>query len=308
MTRRGWLLFAAMGIIWGIPYLLIKVAVGELTPAALVFFRTAVGASLLLPAAAMRGDLGPLRAQWRPLVLYSLVEVAVPWFLLADAERHLSSSFTGLIIATVPLVGAVLAWGTRAEYRVDGRRLAGLVIGFVGVAALLGLNVTVWDFGAVGEVVMVSVCYAVGPVIIARRLSAVPAVGVVAASLALTALLYAPLGLAQMPRHLPSAAVLGSVLALGAVCTALAFVLFFALIAEVGPVRATVFTYVNPAVALYLGVVLLHEPLTVGVVVGFALILVGSYVANRRDASPRDVGTETTAPTESSSIAAGPRP
>jgi drug/metabolite transporter (DMT)-like permease len=171
MTRRGWLLFAAMGIIWGIPYLLIKVAVGELTPAALVFFRTAVGASLLLPAAAMRGDLGPLRAKWRPLVLYSLVEVAVPWFLLADAERHLSSSFTGLIIATVPLVGAVLAWGTRAEYRVDGRRLAGLVIGFVGVAALLGLNVTVRDFGAVGEVVLVSVCYAVGPVIIAPVVS-----------------------------------------------------------------------------------------------------------------------------------------
>jgi drug/metabolite transporter (DMT)-like permease len=288
MTRRGWLLFAAMGIIWGTPYLLIKVAVGDLTPAALVFFRTALGAALLVPVAAMRGELGPLRALWKPLVLYSLVEVAVPWFLLADAERHLSSSFTGLLIATVPLVGAVLAWRTRAEYRVDGRRLAGLLIGFAGVAALLGLNTQVHDFGAVGEVAMVSVCYAVGPVIIARRFSAVPAVGVVAASLAITALLYAPVGLAQMPHHVPSAAVLGSVTGLGVVCTALAFVLFFALIAAVGPVRATVITYVNPAVALCLGVVLLGEPVTVGVIAGFALILVGSYLANSRDARPSE--------------------
>jgi drug/metabolite transporter (DMT)-like permease len=289
MTRRGWLLFAAMGIIWGTPYLLIKVAVGDLTPAALVFLRTAIGAALLVPIAAMRGELRPLRALWKPLVLYSLVEVALPWFLLADAERHLSSSFTGLLIATVPLVGAVLAWRTRAEYRVDGRRLAGLLIGFAGVAALLGLNAQVRDFGAVGEVAMVSVCYAVGPVMIARRLSAVPAVGVVAVSLALTTLLYAPVGLAQMPNHLPSAAVLGSVIGLGVICTALAFVLFFALIAAVGPVRATVITYVNPAVALGLGLVLLGEPVTVGVIAGFALILLGSYLANSRDARPREV-------------------
>jgi drug/metabolite transporter (DMT)-like permease len=289
MTRRGWLLFAAMGIIWGTPYLLIKVAVGDLTPAALVFLRTAIGAALLVPIAAIRGELRPLRALWIPLVLYSLVEVALPWFLLADAERHLSSSFTGLLIATVPLVGAVLAWRTRAEYRVDGRRLAGLLIGFAGVAALLGLNAQVRDFGAVGEVAMVSVCYAVGPVMIARKLSAVPAVGVVAVSLAITTLLYAPVGLAQMPNHVPSAAVLGSVIGLGVICTALAFVLFFALIAAVGPVRATVITYVNPAVALGLGVVLLGEPVTVGVIAGFALILVGSYLANSRDARPREV-------------------
>lgn len=289
MTRRGWLLFAAMGIIWGTPYLLIKVAVGDLTPAALVFLRTAIGAALLVPIAAMRGELRPLRALWTPLVLYSLVEVALPWFLLADAERHLSSSFTGLLIATVPLVGAVLAWRTRAEYRVDGRRLTGLLIGFAGVAALLGLNAQVRDFGAVGEVAIVSVCYAVGPVMIARKLSAVPAVGVVAVSLAITTLLYAPVGLAQMPNHLPSAAVLGSVVGLGVICTALAFVLFFALIAAVGPVRATVITYVNPAVALGLGVVLLGEPVTVGVIAGFALILVGSYLANSRDARRREV-------------------
>ena len=286
MTRRGWLLFAAMGVIWGIPYLLIKVAVGDLSPATLVFFRTGIGATLLLPVAALRGDLGPLRAHWKIVVLYTLIEVALPWLLLADAERHLSSSFTGLLVAAVPLVGAVLAWRSRAEYRLDRTRVAGLLIGFAGVVALLGLNMTSRDFGAAGEVAVVSICYAVGPVIITRRLSTVPAVGVVAASLGITVLIYAPLGLLQMPHRWPSAAVSGSVVGLGVICTALAFVVYFALIAEVGPVRATVITYVNPAVALCLGVVLLHEPLTVGVILGFAMILVGSAVANRRDASP----------------------
>ena len=289
MTRRGWLLFAAMGFIWGIPYLLIKVAVGDLSPASLVFLHTGIGALILVPVAAMRGNLGVLRPYWKPVLLYTLVEVAVPWFLLADAERRLSSSFTGLLIAAVPLVGAVLAWRTGAADRLDRRRVGGLLMGFFGVAALLGLNVAVRDFGAVGEVLFVSLGYAVGPMIIARRLGAVPAVGVVAASLGVTALIYAPVGLVQMPHHVPSAAVIGSVVALGVVCTALAFVIFFALITEVGPVRATVITYINPAVALGLGVVLLREPLTVGILVGFALILAGSFVANRQDTKPHDL-------------------
>jgi len=289
MTRRGWLLFAAMGFIWGIPYLLIKVAVGDLSPASLVFLRTGIGALILVPVAAMRGNLGALRPHWKPVLLYTLVEVAVPWFLLADAERRLSSSFTGLLIAAVPLVGAVLAWRTGAADRLDRRRVGGLLIGFFGVAALLGLNVAVRDFAAVGEVLIASVGYAVGPMIIARRLGAVPAVGVVAASLGVSALLYAPVGLLRLPHHVPSAAVIGSVVALGVVCTALAFVLFFALITEVGPVRATVITYINPAVALGLGVMLLREPLTVGILVGFALILAGSFVANRQDTKPHDL-------------------
>jgi drug/metabolite transporter (DMT)-like permease len=179
------------------------------------------------------------------------------------------------------------------------------------VAALLGLNITIGDVRAVGEVAVVSICYAVGPVIITRRLSTVPAVGVVAASLGITALIYTPLGLLQMPRHVPSTAVLSSVVGLGVVCTALAFVLFFALIAEVGPVRATVITYVNPAVALGLGVVLLHEPLTAGVILGFGMILVGSVVANRPDAGSRRPGSSPDRPTvetdtEAPGIAAAP--
>lgn len=287
MSRRGWLLFLAMGVIWGIPYLLIKVAVADLTPATLVLFRTALGALILVPLAAARGELAPLRRHWRWILLYTVVEVTVPWFLLADAERHLSSSLTGLLVAAVPIAGALLAWVTRGVDRPDARRVAGLVVGFVGVAALLGLDVSRGSLAAVAEVGLVIVGYASGPMIISRRLADLPVVGVVAASLALTAVVYAPLGLAQLPQATPPTRVLASVGVLGVVCTALAFILFFALIAEVGPVRATVITYINPAVALLLGVFLLHESFTLAALAGFALILAGSFLTTRRSTKPR---------------------
>ena len=271
-----------MAVIWGIPYLLIKIAVGELTPASLVFSRTLIGAALLLPVAAARGWLAPLLPYWRWVLAYTLVEVSLPWFLLADGERRLSSSLTGLMIAAVPLIGAVLQLLTRGDDRLDRRRVSGLLVGLIGVAVLLGLNVSFRDLGAVAEVGLVAVGYAAGPIIIARRLPTLPAVGVVAASLVLTALFYAPLALRQLPRAMPSAQVLMAVLILAVVCTALGFLLFFALIGEVGPVRATIITYFNPAVALLLGVTLLREPFTVGAAVGFSLILAGSVLATRR--------------------------
>ena len=285
MTRRGWALFAAMAVIWGIPYLLIKIAVGELTPASLVLLRTAGGAAVLLPVAAARGWLAPLLPYWRWVIAYTVVEVSLPWFLLSDAERRLSSSLTGLLIAAVPLIGAVVQRLTRGDDRMDPGRMVGLLVGLVGVAVLVGLNVSFRDLGAVGEVGLVAIGYATGPIIIARRLPRLPAVGVVAASLALTAIAYAPLALPQLPRTLPSGRVLLAVSILAIVCTALAFLLFFALIGEVGPVRATIITYFNPAVALLLGVALLHEPLTVGAVIGFGLILVGSILATRRSSA-----------------------
>jgi drug/metabolite transporter (DMT)-like permease len=284
MTRRGWALFAAMCLIWGIPYLLIKVAVSDLNPVTLVFFRTAIGAVLLVPLAAARGSLPPLLPYWRWILAYTFLEVALPWLLLADAERRLSSSLTGLLIAAVPFVGVLLGRLTGADDRFDARRLLGLIVGFLGVTALVGLNVSARDLGAVGEVGLVAVGYAVGPMIVARRLAHVPGLGVVAVSLALPAVAYAPLALANLPATLPPGRVLVAVGLLGVVCTAIAFLVFFALIAEVGSVRATVITYVNPAVALALGVALLGEPLTVGAGVGFLLILLGLFLATRRGA------------------------
>ena len=287
MSRRGWALFAAMGVIWGIPYLLIKVAVADLSPTSLVFLRTAVGALILIPLAAGRGGLRPLRPHWRAVVIYTAIEIGVPWLLLSDAERHLSSSLAGLLVATVPLIGALLARVTGAADRLQLRQIGGLAVGFAGVVALVGLDVSRGDLGAVGEMAVVTICYAVGPMIIARKLGGVPAVGVVAASLALSAIAYAPAGLLQLPSTMPSARVIAAVLVLAVVCTALAFLLFFALIAEVGPVRATIITYVNPAVALTLGVLLLSEPFTLGAGLGFVLILFGSFLATRRPAAAR---------------------
>ncbi|HKY49952.1 MAG TPA: DMT family transporter, partial [Candidatus Limnocylindria bacterium] len=273
MTRRGWILFIAMGLIWGIPYLFIKIAVGELTPATLVLLRTAIGAALLLPIAAARNELRPLLRHWRWIAVFTFVEVAAPWFLLSDAERRISSSLTGLLIALVPSIGAILAWATGSDDRLDPRRVVGLGLGFLGVAALVGLDVGATDLGAVAEVALVALGYALGALIIARKLSSLPLVGLVAASLALTMIVYAPIGLAQLPSALPSPQVLLSVAVLGVVCTALAFLLFLPLVKEVGAARATVITYVNPAVALALGVAVLGEPLTIPIVLGFVLIV-----------------------------------
>jgi len=271
-----------MALIWGIPYLFIKIAVGELTPASLVFLRAAIGTVLLLPLAAARKDLAPLVRQWKWIVIYTFVEVAAPWFFLSDAERRISSSLTGLLIAAVPSIGAVLAVLVGGHDRLDSRRIVGLALGFLGVAALVGLDVRADDLGAIGQVGLVALGYAIGPMIIERKLARLPSLGVVAASLGVTAVAYAPFGLAQLPATLPSASVLLAVAVLGVVCTALAFVLFFALVAEVGAPRATVITYVNPAVALALGVALLGEPFTLGIAIGFVLIVLGSILATRR--------------------------
>jgi drug/metabolite transporter (DMT)-like permease len=285
VSKRGWLLFAAMGLIWGVPYLFIKVAVGELTPASLVLLRTGLAAVLLLPVAAARGELRPLTRFWRPLLIFTAVELAVPWFLLSDVERRLSSSLTGLLIAAVPLVGAVLGWFTGAD-RLDARRLAGLGVGLAGVAALAGLDLGSGNALALLEIAVVAIGYALGPFVLARGLAEAPRLGVISAALALTALAYLPVGVVQMPAHRPSGAVIVAVTVLAVLCTAVAFLLFYALIDEVGPVRSTVITYVNPAVAVVLGVLFLHEPLTWSIALGFALILGGSVLATRRSRVP----------------------
>lgn len=279
MTRRGRILFVALCLIWGVPYLLIKVAVAELSPASLVFLRTAIGALLLLPIVLVRGDVRALLPRWRPILLFTVVEIAVPWLLLSHAEQRLTSSLSGLLVACVPLVGAVAARVSGRPEPLGGRRFAGLWIGLAGVLALLGFDVRGGDLLAVGEMVLVVIGYAVGPMVVARRLGGVRTLDVVAVSLAAGAVLHAPAGIAQLPAAWPSPAVVAAVAILGVLCTAVAFVLFFQLIGEVGAVRATVVAYVNPAVAVAAGVAVLREPLTVGTVVGFVLILAGSWLA-----------------------------
>ena len=283
MTRRGLLLFASMCVVWGIPYLFIRVAVGELSPAMLVFLRTGIAALILVPIALTRGGgLRPLLSRWRPLLLFAAIEVAVPWFFLSSAEQHISSSLTGLLISAVPLVATVITLASGNRDRIGQGTLVGLLIGVVGVAAIVGFDLRATSSTALLEIGLVVIGYALGPVILARYLSDLPSVSVIAVAVALTALVYAPLAVIQRPTAVPSLEVLASVGVLAVVCTALAFLLFFALIAEIGPVRATVITYVNPAVAALLGVLVLGETFTLGMGAGFVLVLLGSTLATGR--------------------------
>ena len=288
MSRQGWVLFVAMCLIWGVPYLLIKVAVGAVEPAVLVFLRTAAGAALLLPFALRRRDLAAVARHWWILLVYTCVEVGVPWLLLSDAERTLSSSLSGLLVATVPLIGVVLSALVGGHEPFSGRRLIGLFLGLAGVALVLGFDVGGASVPAVGELAVVALCYAIGPLLIARRLGGLRPIAVVCASLAVCALGYAPFAFTHLPTTPPNTGAVLSLAALAIFCTALAFILFFALIAEVGPVRATVITYVNPAVAVALGVTVLREPFTAGIGAGFVLILLGSVLATSRPVSAAD--------------------
>jgi drug/metabolite transporter (DMT)-like permease len=268
-----------MSVIWGIPYLMIRVAVEELSPGTLVFLRTALAALLLVPIALARGEVGPTLTRWRWLVVFSAIEIALPWVLLSSAETHVSSSLAALIIAGVPLVGAAI---TRASGERLGRSsLIGLLIGLAGVGAMVGTEIGGGSATAFAELGAVAVCYAVGPIILSRFLEDAPALAVVALSLGVTALAYAPIAAFNLPDGMLSGRVIASVLGLAFLCTALAFLLFFALIAEIGPVRATVITYVNPAVAAIAGVTILDEAFTLGMGVGFLLVLVGSFLATR---------------------------
>jgi drug/metabolite transporter (DMT)-like permease len=283
VSRRGWVLFLTMSLIWGVPYLLIKVAVDEVSPVMVVFARCVIGAALLLPWTIARGQLRPALRHWRPLLAFTLLEMTGPWLLLAYAEQSLSSSLTGLLVAGVPFVAALAARLAGEEERLTPVRLVGMGIGVVGIAALLGLDVGGTQLLPLVAVALVVVGYGTAPLIVSRKLPEVPGVAASSIALFVTAVVYAPFAvprLAALPDAAPPA--LLSLVVLGVVCTALALALFFALIREVGPQRALVITFVNPAVAVLLGVLLLDEPFTLGIALGLPLVLVGCVLATRR--------------------------
>ena len=282
MSRRALLLFALMSIIWGIPYLFIRIAVGEVTPATLVFGRTAIAAAILLPFALARTDLRPVLARWRWVVAFAAVEIAIPWVALGSAEQHISSSLAGLLIAGVPLVGAAIALLSGGADRFGPVGLLGMFVGLLGVVAIVGTEFAATDTTALVQMGIVVVGYALGPAILARPLNGLPTVGIMAVSLTLCAILFAPIAATQWPTVMPSAQALIAIVVLATVCTADAFLLFGALIDEVGPVRATVITYINPAVAAVLGVLVLQETFTVPMAIGFVLVITGSMLAARR--------------------------
>jgi drug/metabolite transporter (DMT)-like permease len=284
MSRRGLVLFLILGIAWGIPYALIKIAVVELSPEVIVLLRSAIAAVILIPVAAVRGDLRAVFVKWRPLLFYTVIEIIIPWFFLTTAEQRLPSSTAGLLIAAVPLVGVGVSILLKRAEKFSAINWVGILLGMTGVAALVGFDVAGSDLVAVGQVAVVVVGYATAPIIVSRWLGDVPGIGLAGISLGITALVYVPVvGLSgTWPTRMPSAPVIASLLVLAIVCSALAFVVLFALIREVGPVRATAITYVNPAVAIVAGVLLLHETVTVWTGIGFVLVIAGSWFVNRR--------------------------
>jgi drug/metabolite transporter (DMT)-like permease len=284
MTGQAWLLFAAMSVIWGLPYLFIKIAVGEVSPATLVFARTAVALVVLVPVAVAQSALMPALRHWRPAAVFAALEMGLPWLLLGHAETRISSALAGLLLAAVPIIGAVVTGLLGDRHNLAPVRVAGMALGVVGVGLLVGIDATGGhlDWLSVAEMLIVATCYAVAPIVIDRMDNPAPALGTVTVSVLMVTVVYTPVGLPGLVAAAPLApTTLGAIAVLGLVCTALAFILFFRLIAAAGPVRAVVITFVNPAVAIVLGVLVLSEQLTAGMILGFPLVLFGSWLATR---------------------------
>jgi len=286
VSWRSWMAFAALGIIWGLPYFFIKLAVPELSPLVIAWGRVTLATLILLPIAWKRGALRSLGGHKEALCAFALVEFVIPFSAIAFGERWVSSSITGMLIATVPLWVAVLSPLFGVHERVGAGRLAGLVLGFIGVVTLLGLGTIDGPAGWAGVACMLvaAIGYAIGPLIIQRRLKGLDAFGPLAASLLIASAALLVPALMAAPTHLPTTVALSSVAVLGVVCTALAMLLMFYLVSHAGPSRASLITYINPLVATLLGVWLLRERLGLGGISGFALILVGSWLASRTTA------------------------
>ena len=282
MTRKGWLLFTAMSVFWGIPYLFIKIAVRELDPTVVVFARVGIAAAVLLPVAIHRRVLRQLRERWYVVAALACVQIVGPFLLISYGEQHIASSLTSLLIAADPLLVALFALRFDPGERVSGLRLVGLLIGMGGVVTLLGLDVGGDEQRLLGAafVLLAAAGYAAGALLIKRpTIAALPSLGVVTVECITATIVLLPLAVTRLPGKIPDMEVIASLLVLGLICTALAYLIFFALVAEVGASRGTVITYVNPAVSVLLGVTLLGEPLNAAIIVGFLLIILGSWLS-----------------------------
>ncbi len=268
-----------MSVIWGVPYLFIKIAVDELSAGFVAWSRVAMAAAILLPIAWRTGALRGLSPRW--LLAFAFVEITIPFPLIAFGEEYLSSSITAILIAAVPLMVAFLALRFDHTERPNATRFVGMLIGLAGVVALVGIDVS----GSANEllgalaILVATVGYAAGPMIVKRQFSKADPIGPVAGALGIATILLLPLGVAGRPSEMPSGDAIASVTLLGLLCTAVAFLVFFRLITEIGPGRATVITYIAPVVALALGVAVLDESVTAGTVVGLLLILAGSWLS-----------------------------
>ena len=288
MSRRGFLLFLAIGLAWGVPYFFLAVAGKDFSTPTVIFSRVTIGALILVPLAIKRGALKPALKAWPWVLAFAAIEMIGPWFLLTEAERHVPSGLAGLMIATVPIFGMLIAYFFQGDKSVrHPKTLAGLAIGFAGVVLLVGIDSLTGTFEPIYLLMLVlsALGYAVAPAIANAKLKDVPTVGVIGLSLTMVAVFYAIPALSALPGEIaagPAWTSVGSLVGLGVISSALAFVLFFELVKEVGSARATLVTYPNTAWALLLGIVFLHEPITIGLLTGLPLVALGSYLALRK--------------------------
>ncbi len=286
MSGRAWIAFAALGVIWGLPYFFIKLAVHEMSPFVVAWSRLLLAAVILLPIAGQRGALRSLGTHLAPICAFALVEFVIPFSAISLGEQWIGSSVTAILIAMVPLTVVLISRFFGVHERVGRWRAAGLALGLVGVVALVGLGPIsgLWGWIGVGCMVLATIGYAAGPLILLRHLADMDSVGAVAASQSVASLMLLPAALLTWPHRLPTPLALASIAVLGVVCSALAMLLMVYLIRQAGASRATIITYVNPAVATLLGVLVLHERLGLGGMMAFVLILLGSWLATRKSA------------------------
>ena len=288
MSRRGFLLFLAIGLAWGVPYFFLAVAGKDFSTPTIIFSRVTIGALVLVPLAIKRGALKPALKAWPWVLSFAAIEMIGPWFLLTEAERHIPSGLAGLMIATVPIYGMLIAYFFQGDKSVrHPKTLAGLAIGFTGVLLLVGIDSLTGTFDPIYLLmsVLAALGYAIAPAIANAKLQDVPTVGVIGLSLTMVAVFYAIPALTALPGEIaagPAWTSVGSLVGLGVISSALAFVLFFELVKVVGSARATLVTYPNTAWALLLGIVFLHEPITIGLLTGLPLVALGSYLALRK--------------------------
>jgi drug/metabolite transporter (DMT)-like permease len=287
MSRRTLWLFLLLGFLWGVPYLFIKVAVDPdsgLSPAMVVFGRVFIGALILIPLALREKTLGIAMRGIKYVALYALMEMIGPWILIGTAEQSISSGLAGLLVASVPIWSTLITWYYGDKTVLQPRRLAGMLIGFFGVFLLVGIESVTGASNplAIFMVLVASFFYAFAVIAVSRNLPGVSGVAVNAVAMAITAVVYLPFVFITWPDHQIAGRSFGAVAALGILSTGIAFGIFFSILHEMGPTRVSLVTYLNTACAVVLGVIILSEPLTPGIIVGLPLVLFGSFLASRK--------------------------
>ena len=286
MKRASWIYFALVSVLWGVPYLFIRVAVapGQFTPAFVVFSRVAIGAALLIPYAIKRGVLKPALRQWKWIAAYGLLEMVGPWGLISQGETKVNSGLAALLIATVAIWATILngALGDKTVWH--STRLISLAVGFIGICLVVGIESLKGKVNVVAILMLLlaAIGYAIAPTLARRKIPEIDGAAVNGLAMLITTIIYAPFAIADWPHHHVRINSIYSLIALGIFPTAICFVVFFKLIADIGNARASLVAYVNTGVAVLIGVIVLHEKLTAGILVGLPLVLLGSYFASRK--------------------------